>query len=219
MQKNWFRLGDAQVGVIQLSDLVRRRNNYRRMTQSTMDALVESIKEFGFRSLVVVQRSKADPTKYEIVDGHHRVAALEKLNIQDVPVACLDNNLSKAQVDTAMISFNLSAEIVPEEFFTLVREIQQSTGEEKLAALTGIDEAFLKSLNDAVNAPPPELPDVEAPPSPQQAKQAAVKLPLSNNGKRLTALLVKQPDEVQREFAELFEKALEEYLLKKADEC
>ena len=112
----------------------------------TAAALKANVEKLGFQSFIVVKEG-GKPGTYEVIDGHHRWAALESLGRETAPVVVLPKSVSKADADLAMLSFNLSAEILPDEFYELVRDVQAQLGEAELAALTGLNEDFLKQLN------------------------------------------------------------------------
>jgi hypothetical protein len=172
------KLGDMLVGEVPTSSLVRRRNNFRRMSPEVAAALKANIERQGFQSLIVVQESTT-PGVYEIIDGHHRWEAAQALERETVPVVVL-KDLSKADADIAMLSFNVSADVLADEFYSLVRDIQAQVGEADLSLLTGLNEDFLKTLNTEAPAmiptelSPPTEPSVKLPQTPTPTEVSVI---------------------------------------------
>ena len=73
-----------------------------RKNDEQVDRMASAIKEFGFR-IPIVARSDG-----EVVDGHLRLKAAQKLGLKEVPVALADE-LTEAQVKAFRILANKSA--------------------------------------------------------------------------------------------------------------
>jgi ParB family chromosome partitioning protein len=77
-----------------------------------MDALVESIKEQGILSPLIVRPSEAG--EYEVISGHRRLHAAEKAGLTEVPA--LIYPLSREEAAIAVVDSNLHREhILPSE--------------------------------------------------------------------------------------------------------
>lgn len=163
-----------KIGEVPLSSLKQRRANFRKMRPEVFDSLKEAIKHVGFQSLIVVQEGQEKDT-FDVIDGHHRWQALSALNHKTAPVVILPKNATNA--DLAMLSFNLNAEVLPDAYFDLVRSVQKDLGEAITASQTGLNEDFLRSLNEEVKKT--ELPSFEkgseAPASNTKRKRDTVK--------------------------------------------
>ena len=78
----------------------------------SMDELVESIKENGILSPVICR--KKDDGRYEIISGHRRKYACQKLGITEMPI--IERALTKDEAIIAMVDSNLQREsILPSE--------------------------------------------------------------------------------------------------------
>lgn len=79
---------------IPVEELVPYENNAKKHTITQIEAVEASIREFGFRSPVIIWRN-ADG-RPEVVAGHARVAAAKNLGMTKVPCVSCDD-LSDAQ--------------------------------------------------------------------------------------------------------------------------
>lgn len=77
-----------------------------------MEALIESIKEFGILTPLIVRKKENE--RYEIIAGHRRKFAAKKLGITELPVILRDMTRDEAVI--AMVDSNLHRErILPSE--------------------------------------------------------------------------------------------------------
>lgn len=84
-----MRENQLEIEEIPIFELVPYENNAKKHTYAQIDAIEQSIKEFGFRNPVIVWRN-ADG-RPEVVAGHARVTAAKKLGMKTVPcIACDD---------------------------------------------------------------------------------------------------------------------------------
>lgn len=81
-------LNDLKIETAKVSDLVPYANNAKIHTDAQVDTICESIKEFGFNDPIGVWHNENGEA--EIVEGHGRVLAAEKLGIKEVPIIALD---------------------------------------------------------------------------------------------------------------------------------
>lgn len=143
------------VGTIPMDKLVRRRSNFRKMTQQQKAALQASINASGMQSFIAVVKN--DDGTYGIVDGHHRMEELQSRGVKSVPVIVLPNDTSKKAADLAMLSFNVSAEIVDDEFSKLLIDLLESgVDKNEVATAAVVSGGFLDRLQEALNLPTPE---------------------------------------------------------------
>lgn len=82
---------DAEVSVerIPLASLKAYDGNAKRHDNANIEAIEASIKEFGFRNPIIAWHNEDGVP--EIVAGHGRALAAQKLGIQDVPVVFVDD--------------------------------------------------------------------------------------------------------------------------------
>lgn len=79
-----------------------------------MEALVESIRQFGVLNPIIVRIKNGYGSKYEIVSGHRRYEACKRLNKYDIPVIVRD--MTDDEAILAMVDSNLQRErILPSE--------------------------------------------------------------------------------------------------------
>ena len=58
---------------------------YQVRDDAEMDALVESIREHGILTPLIVRPSEDTPNEYEVISGHRRLRAAQKAGISEVP--------------------------------------------------------------------------------------------------------------------------------------
>lgn len=83
-----------EVEQVPLASLKAYDGNAKRHDRANVDAIAESIKEFGFRNPILAWHNEDGVP--EIVAGHGRAAAAKKLCLEDVPVVFVDD-LTDAQ--------------------------------------------------------------------------------------------------------------------------
>lgn len=113
-----------QIFEMQPSELIPYENNPRH-NDGAVDAVAESIKQFGFKVPIVIDKDNI------IIAGHTRRKAALKLGLDAVPVIRADD-LTDEQVRAFRLADNKTAELA---------EWDESMLEEELAAIDGIDMA------------------------------------------------------------------------------
>lgn len=106
---------------IEISKLKDYENNPRH-NEGAVDAVAASIKEYGFKVPVVVDKD------YVIVAGHTRRLAAEKLGLDKVPCIVADD-LTPEQIKSFRLVDNKTAELAQWDFEKLeeeLREIQET---------------------------------------------------------------------------------------------
>ena len=102
---------------------LREYENNPRNNDSAVDAVAESIREFGFKVPLVIDGNNM------IVCGHTRVKAAKKLGMETVP-CIIANDLTPEQIKAFRLADNKTGELAGWDFAKL---------EEELAALSGFD--------------------------------------------------------------------------------
>ena len=144
-----------EAGTVPISKIVQRRNNFRKMTKAQKAALKHSIDLSGMQSFIQVVRNE-DGT-YGSVDGHHRLAELQERGASSVPVIVLPDTVDKDKADMLMLTFNVSAELVDDEFTNLLTEmLNNGTSKEDVAKSAVVSEELLDQLQKTMQ-------DVEIP--------------------------------------------------------
>lgn len=98
-----------------VSDLKMYDNNPRR-NDTSVDAVVDSIKQFGFKVPLVIDKNN------EIITGHTRYKACLKLGIEKVPCIVADD-LSEEQVKAFRLVDNKTSELSGWDWDKLVEEL------------------------------------------------------------------------------------------------
>ena len=103
-----------------IGDLVPYENNPR-LNDQAVDAVANSIKEFGFRVPVVIDKDGV------IVAGHTRVKAAEKLKMKKVPCIVADD-LTEEQVREFRLMDNKTSELAEWDFDEMKKELDEIKG-------------------------------------------------------------------------------------------
>ena len=106
---------EIKVTMRKLAELVPYENNPRDNSKA-VNAVAESIKEFGFKNPIIVDKKGC------IVAGHTRLKAAEKLGLDEVPVIVADD-LSDEQVKAFRLADNKTAELAEWNFDLLDTEL------------------------------------------------------------------------------------------------
>lgn len=104
--------------MVSIKALLPYENNTRNHTDEDIDAIVASIKQFGFSDPIGVWGENN-----LIVEGHGRLAAANKLGMEQVPCIRLDH-LSEEQRIAYAIAHNRTAELSEWNEDTLEKEIE-----------------------------------------------------------------------------------------------
>ena len=99
-----------------VEDLIPYENNPRNNTEA-IDYVANSIKEFGFKVPVIVDKENV------IVAGHTRVLAAEKLGLEEVPVIIADD-LTEEQIKAFRLADNKVSEYATWDFAKLDLELE-----------------------------------------------------------------------------------------------
>ncbi len=113
--------------------------NSRKIPERAIDKVAASIKEFGFRVPIVVDKDDV------IICGHTRLLAAKKLGLREVPVHVAEN-LTPAQVKAYRLMDNRSHQETDWDLELLGPELEELQGLEFDLALTGFDERELEDL-------------------------------------------------------------------------
>ena len=85
-------------------------NPYRVRDDAEMDALIESIREYGIYTPLIVRPMEGQENEYEVISGHRRLYAAQKAGLFEVPaliypldrsaaaIAVVDNNLHREHI-------------------------------------------------------------------------------------------------------------------------
>lgn len=87
---------------------------YKVEDNEEMDALTESVREYGILNPLLVRRLEGSETDYELISGHRRAYAAAKAGLESVPAFVVSLNRNEAAI--ALVDSNLHRErLLPSE--------------------------------------------------------------------------------------------------------
>jgi len=111
--------------------------NPRKLKDSAIEKVAMSLKEYGFRQPIVVDKDRI------IVVGHTRYRASKKLGLKEVPITIADN-LTPEKINAYRIADNRTAEESEWDYKLLQEEFSNLVDEKFNLELTGFNEDELK---------------------------------------------------------------------------
>lgn len=129
-----------KIEYVKVDELIPYVNNPRK-NDHAVDAVASSIKNFGFKVPIVIDKGN------EIVTGHTRLLAAKKLDMEKVPVIIADD-LSEAQVRAFRLADNKVGELADWDFEALELELEELKASD---LFTGFDEFEINSLTSAID--------------------------------------------------------------------
>jgi len=135
--------------------------NHHRKNDHAIEKMCVAIREFGFRVPLVI---KSDGT---IIDGDLRFKAAQQLGLAELPVVLADD-MTAEQIKAFRISVNRMAELANWDMDLLRIELQALELAGYDTALTGLEEATIKDLLQAIDpseglTDPDEVPPLQSP--------------------------------------------------------
>ena len=113
-------------------------NNPRKLSETAIEKVAQSIQEFGFRQPIVVDKDRI------IVVGHTRYRASKKLGYKKVPITIAEN-LTKEQINAYRIADNRTNEEAKWDDELLKMELKELDYKDFDLKMTGFDD---KQIND-----------------------------------------------------------------------
>src|SRR5229473_1897963 len=123
----------------EIGKVIPYARNSRKIPDRAIDKVAASIKEFGWRQAIVVDKD------FVIICGHTRLLAAKKLGLKQVPVHVADN-LTPAQVKAYRLMDNRSHEEADWDLELLGPELEELKGLDFDLELTGFDEREIEDL-------------------------------------------------------------------------
>jgi site-specific DNA-methyltransferase (adenine-specific) len=140
-----------KVQYISINNIVPYENNPRN-NQDAIPAVIESIKQFGFRNPMILDKENV------IVAGHTRYEAAKALGMTEVPVIYADD-LSEEQVRKFRLVDNKTAEFAEWDFAKLEEELAElDFGDFDFGFDIDFDEAEETEIVEDEPSEPPEEP-------------------------------------------------------------
>lgn len=106
-----------QIEMKSVNELVPYENNPRN-NESAVDAVAESIREFGFKQPIVVDANNI------VIAGHTRLKASKKLGLKEVPCIIADD-LTEEQIKAFRLVDNKTGELAEWDFEALSAELEE----------------------------------------------------------------------------------------------
>jgi len=109
-----------EIKMVKVADIVPYENNAKKHPAEQVEHIANSIKEFGFRQPLVLDRENV------VVVGHGRLLAAQKLGMDEVPAICADD-LSETQINALRLADNKTNESDwdEDELADEMRELQE----------------------------------------------------------------------------------------------
>jgi len=148
-----------QIKLAEISNIKPYENNPRKLSEQAIEKVAMSLKEYGFRQPIVVDKDMV------IVAGHTRYRASKKLGLKQVPISVIDN-LSEEQINAYRIADNRTAEESEWDNELLKMEIKELEAKDFKLDLLGFND---EQLNDILFEEKQGLTDEdEVPETPEQ---------------------------------------------------
>jgi site-specific DNA-methyltransferase (adenine-specific) len=119
---------------------LREYENNPRNNDGAVQAVAESIEQFGFKVPIIIDSSGV------IIAGHTRKKAAERLGLASVPCVVADD-LTPEQIKAFRIADNKTGELAEWDFDLLERELAELTAFDVDMSLFGFDESLFDSFN------------------------------------------------------------------------
>ena len=103
---------------ISIYDIKDYENNPRRISEEAVNVVASSIREFGFKQPIVIDKNNV------IVCGHTRVRAAKKLGIEEIPCIIADD-LTPEQIKAFRLADNKTSELSAWDFDKLDLELEE----------------------------------------------------------------------------------------------
>lgn len=133
-----------QIEYIEIDRVIPYANNPRKNDGEAVDRVASSIKEYGFKNPIIVDKDNV------IVAGHTRYKAAKKLNLDKVPIIKADD-LTPAQIKAFRIADNKVAEYSSWDNELLSIELEGLQDLDFYLDLTGLEEWEIDNLINPVS--------------------------------------------------------------------
>lgn len=132
---------NAKIELVEIKDIIPYENNPR-FNDGAVEAVANSIKEFGFKQPLVLDKNKV------IIAGHTRLKASKELGLKRVPCIIADD-LTAEQVQAYRLADNKTGEIATWDFEMLSAELEDLQDKYDMAdfGFEEVDEILTEELN------------------------------------------------------------------------
>ena len=95
----------GEYSVVSIDTIQGNPRNPNKQNNFIFSKLVASISEYGLNDPIIVRRIADEGVMYEVIGGHHRLKAAQKLGMTSVPIVDL-GEMSDVKADRLMIVLN-----------------------------------------------------------------------------------------------------------------
>jgi ParB-like chromosome segregation protein Spo0J len=142
--------------MVPLDDLIPHPLNANVMSEDLKEKLRAHIKRTGRYPFLVVRPHPEDPAKYQVLDGHHRVAILRELGHRDARCDVWDVDDREAKLLLATLN-RLQGQDVPIRRALLLHELLGEMSLDDLAGLLPESDKQLQDLHSLLEFPAEEI--------------------------------------------------------------
>ena len=128
-----------KIEIADITSIKPYENNPRKLSDTAIEKVAMSLKEYGFRQPIVVDKDRV------IVAGHTRFRASKKLGLKNVPISIIDN-LTEEQINAYRIADNRTAEESEWDSELLKMEIKELEAKDFKLDLLGFNEDQLNDI-------------------------------------------------------------------------
>ena len=128
-----------KIEIANITSIKPYENNPRKLSDTAIEKVAMSLKEYGFRQPIVVDKDRV------IVAGHTRYRASKKLGLKQVPVSVIDN-LTEEQINAYRIADNRTAEESEWDNELLKMEIKELEAKDFKLDLLGFNDEQLNNI-------------------------------------------------------------------------
>jgi len=128
-----------KIEIADITSIKPYENNPRKLSETAIEKVAMSLKEYGFRQPIVVDKDRV------IVAGHTRFRASKKLGLKQVPISIIDN-LTDEQINAYRIADNRTAEESEWDNELLKMEIKELEAKDFKLDLLGFNDDQLNDI-------------------------------------------------------------------------
>jgi len=128
-----------KIEIADITSIKPYENNPRKLSETAIEKVAMSLKEYGFRQPIVVDKDRV------IVAGHTRFRASKKLGLKQVPISIIDN-LTEEQINAYRIADNRTAEESEWDNELLKMEIKELEAKDFKLDLLGFNDDQLNDI-------------------------------------------------------------------------
>jgi ParB family transcriptional regulator, chromosome partitioning protein len=142
-----------KIEIADINSIKPYENNPRKLSEKAIEKVAMSLKEYGFRQPIVVDKDRI------IVVGHTRFRASKKLGFKEVPITIADN-LTPEQINGYRIADNRTSQESEWDFQPLQKELSDLADLNFNLELTGFNDSELDNYITFENDVDIDLPDI-----------------------------------------------------------